>query len=217
MVKEMPAARKHWRTRLKRHIKGIYEVEGEECIRLDGALDAFTKWLAEWRTHALRRGDLEPEQYRMLLALEGQSGLRISSVAERLLLSEPQAGRQMKAMEQRGWVVVARGEDSREKRVALTKAGEEMLAQCKQQLLYLMLRILRIFPPASRNKILPALEELNRGVHEKWIMDLDDYKSVGGKPLLVPGEKRGRRRTRVVRRGRGVAPLSGPAPVEVNS
>jgi DNA-binding MarR family transcriptional regulator len=78
----------------------------------------------------------------------------------------------------------------RERRVAVTAAGEEKLAGCRQQVVYLMRLMLEIFPPAKPNKILSALQALDEGVHEKWLGDFGDDKSVGGKALLPPGGSR---------------------------
>lgn len=97
---------------------------GCACRRLRGAARAVTRIYDD----ALRPTGLRTTQFTLLTAAELGGGALISELADALALERTSVTRELKLLEERGFVSITPGEDRRSRVVELTKAGRRALA-----------------------------------------------------------------------------------------
>ncbi|WP_163998028.1 MarR family winged helix-turn-helix transcriptional regulator [Pyxidicoccus caerfyrddinensis] len=78
---------------------------------------------------ALRPVNLRTTQFSVLAHLNGSEGVRVRDLASGLQLEETTLTRNLRLLEQEGWVATRAGKDRREKHITITKAGQEVLAK----------------------------------------------------------------------------------------
>jgi len=72
---------------------------------------------------------LEPTQYSLLVACSITDGVTVSKLAEIFAMDRSALARNLAVMEKRGLLLVKPGDDRRTRKVTLTDAGREALAQ----------------------------------------------------------------------------------------
>ena len=77
---------------------------------------------------ALRPAGVRLTQYSVLANINGTGGLSISELAERLEMERTTLTRNLRPLVRAGWVIVARGNDRRQRSVGLTQAGRQVYA-----------------------------------------------------------------------------------------
>jgi DNA-binding MarR family transcriptional regulator len=78
---------------------------------------------------ALRPVNLRTTQFSVLAHLNGSEGVRVRDLASGLQLEETTLTRNLRLLEQEGWVATRAGKDRREKHITITRAGQEVLAK----------------------------------------------------------------------------------------
>jgi DNA-binding MarR family transcriptional regulator len=205
---------------MKGRLPKTSDVKVEDRNELLAAAEDFMQWYAKRRTHALDGVDLTPEEYRFLGKLIEGSGTILGEQSRQLKLSEGHGGRVLGRLQQKGWVRIERGaKDRRQKTVQVTPQGEQMLALGKQQLEHLLERLLGKLGKPQRRRLLEAVQTLNRLGRTWGQLEILDLESVSGRKLQLPeldGKPRGKK-TRMRRKSKGQAWLSGTALVEVDT
>ncbi len=77
---------------------------------------------------ALRPAGVRLTQYSVLANVAHTGGLSISELAERLEMERTTLTRNLRPLVRAGWVIVARGNDRRQRSVGLTQAGRQVYA-----------------------------------------------------------------------------------------
>jgi len=72
---------------------------------------------------------LEPTQYSLLVACSIANGVTVSKLAEIFAMDRSALSRNLAVMEKRGLLMVKPGDDRRTRKVTLTDAGRDALAQ----------------------------------------------------------------------------------------
>jgi DNA-binding MarR family transcriptional regulator len=199
-----------------------YDFKAEDGSELLASVEAFTKWWIAWRTHALKRYELTPEEYRGLGKVNEHKGVVVGELAGWMRLSDSQAGRVLREWEEKkSWVKIERsGKDERKKIVQLTARGEEMLAGCKQQLEDLMRRLLQRVQKKQQRQILGGVKLLKQ-ITQNWATVLQDGFTINDQMIgLLEDEdtpRRKKRKLRASRKGKGQAVMTGAAAVEVKT
>jgi DNA-binding MarR family transcriptional regulator len=78
---------------------------------------------------ALRPVNLRITQFSILAHLRGREPVRVRNLAAGLQLEETTLTRNLRLLEQEGWVATQAGEDRREKRITITRTGQQALAK----------------------------------------------------------------------------------------
>ncbi len=89
--------------------------------------------LDAWDRQILGQYDIITSQYRLLMNLNLNSGQRLTTLSERLLLSKSTITRIVNQLETKGWVKrIADPEDRRAQRVVLTHCGDDQRAAIEE-------------------------------------------------------------------------------------
>lgn len=78
---------------------------------------------------ALRPVDLRTTQFSVLSHLIQNGDMRVRDLAQGLLLEETTLTRNLRPLEQHGWVTLRAGTDRREKYVSVTRAGRAVITK----------------------------------------------------------------------------------------
>lgn len=88
-----------------------------------------TRMVTRMYDDALRPVGLRITQFSILAHLRGSEAMRVRDLAGGLQLEETTLTRNLRLLEEEGWVTTRAGEDRREKYITLTKAGQQVLAK----------------------------------------------------------------------------------------
>jgi len=105
------------------------DVEGLACAcaTIRRASRAVTQLYDTW----LRDHGIEGPQFALLAMLERLGDCSQATMGARFDLDKTTLSRNLKLLQARGWIDVVRGTDARERRVALTPAGRQTLAEAR--------------------------------------------------------------------------------------
>ncbi len=97
------------------------------CASVRRASRAVTQLYDSW----LRRHGIEGPQFALLAALDRQGAYNQITLGRLFDLDKATLSRNLKLLNQRGWITIAVGPDARERRVALTPAGRRRLGEAR--------------------------------------------------------------------------------------
>ncbi|QSQ23506.1 MarR family transcriptional regulator [Pyxidicoccus parkwayensis] len=78
---------------------------------------------------ALRPLNLRITQFSILAHLRGSEAMRVRDLAAGLQLEETTLTRNLRLLEQEGWVATRAGDDRREKYISITRSGQQVLTR----------------------------------------------------------------------------------------
>ena len=93
------------------------------CASVRRASRAVTQLYDSW----LRRHDIEGPQFALLAMLDRFGETNQAAMGRRFDLDKTTLSRNLKLLNQKGWIAIGQGADARERRVTLTPAGQRRL------------------------------------------------------------------------------------------
>jgi DNA-binding MarR family transcriptional regulator len=97
------------------------------CATVRRASRAVTQVYDSW----LRRHGIEGPQFALLATLDRLGECNQATMGRRFDLDKTTLSRNLKRLNQKGWIVIAAGSDARERRIALTPNGRRRLAAAR--------------------------------------------------------------------------------------
>ena len=114
----------------------------------------------------LKDFQLGTSDYALLMLLGEETGQRLTTLSERLLLAKSTVTRIVDRLEQAGWVQrIADSDDRRAQRVILTPAGLEHRARACEAHTRSLEQRLGVLTPAEQHQLNLLLDKLRAGLH----------------------------------------------------